>query len=284
MSLVNLCGMLQAAEEGGYAVPSFNVSTLETLKGIVQAAEEARSPLIVAITPKFLDYFGPEYFCPMAVNVLRQASVPVALHLDHGRTLADVMTAIRGGFTSVMIDGSAHSFEENVALTKLVVELAKPLGVSVEGELGRLILADGSMGENSADNMTDPKMAGEFARQTGVDALAVSVGNAHGVYAKKPEIDVDRLIAIRAATDSGTALVLHGGSGTPRIPELIQNGIRKININADFQIAYRTAISQVLQLHPGENLYSDDLLVGAIDAIRQVGIERIRDFGSDGRA
>ena len=283
MALVNMCGMLREAEAGGYAVPSFNVTTLETFKGIVQAAEEARSPLIVAITPKFLHYFGPEYFCPMAVHVLRRASVPAALHLDHGRTLADVMCALRGGFTSVMIDGSAQPFEDNVALTRLVTELAHPIGVSVEGELGRLILGDGSMGETTADQMTDPGMAGEFVRQTGVDALAVSVGNAHGVYAKQPRIDVERLAAIRAGTDPGTALVLHGGSGTPRIPELFDGGIRKININADFQIAFRSAVSRVLEERPGENLYSDDLLTGAIEAVRQVAMERIADFRSNGR-
>lgn len=281
MPLVNMKDMLQRADLGGYAVPSFNVSTLETLKGIVQAAEAERSPLIVAITPKFLNYFGPEYFCPMAVNVLRQASVPVALHLDHGKTIADIMVAIRGGFSSIMIDGSAYSFEENIALTKQVVAIAAPIDVSVEGELGRLILGDGSMGENSTDNMTNPEMAGEFAERTGVDALAVSVGNAHGVYAKTPHIDVNRLVDIKSKTN--TPLVLHGGSGTPRIPELIDGGIRKININADFQIAFRNAISQVLQMRPGENLYSDDLLVGAITEIRKVAVARIRDFRSANR-
>lgn len=281
MPLVNMKKMLHEAALGGYAVPSFNVSTLETLKGIIQAAEVERSPLIVAITPKFLNYFGPEFFCPMAVNVLRQATVPVALHLDHGKTMDDIMIAIRGGFTSVMIDGSLHSFEDNIALTKQVVQLATPIDVSVEGELGRLILADGSMGENSTDNMTNPEMAGEFAARTGVDALAVSVGNAHGVYASTPNIDVNRLLEIRRQTT--TPLVLHGGSGTPRIPELIDGGIRKININADFQIAFRSAISRVLQMRPGENLYSDDLLVSAIKEIRSVAAERIRDFRSANR-
>lgn len=281
MPLVNMRKMLHEAALGGYAVPSFNVSTLETLKGIIQAAEVERSPLIVAITPKFLNYFGPEFFCPMAVNVLRQATVPVALHLDHGKTMDDIMIAIRGGFTSVMIDGSLHSFEDNIALTKQVVQLATPIDVSVEGELGRLILADGSMGENSTDNMTNPEMAGEFAARTGVDALAVSVGNAHGVYASTPNIDVNRLLEIRRQTT--TPLVLHGGSGTPRIPELIDGGIRKININADFQIAFRSAISRVLQMRPGENLYSDDLLVSAIKEIRSVAAERIRDFRSANR-
>lgn len=281
MPLVNMREMLHEAALGGYAVPSFNVSTLETLKGIIQAAEAERSPLIVAITPKFLNYFGPEFFCPMAVNVLRQATVPIALHLDHGKTMDDIIIAIRGGFTSVMIDGSLHSFEDNIALTKQVVQLAAPIDVSVEGELGRLILADGSMGENSTDNMTNPEMAGEFAVRTGVDALAVSVGNAHGVYASTPHIDVNRLLEIRQQTT--TPLVLHGGSGTPKIPELIDGGIRKININADFQIAFRSAISQVLQMRPGENLYSDDLLVSAIKEIRSVAAERIRDFGSANR-
>lgn len=281
MPLVNMREMLHEAALGGYAVPSFNVSTLETLKGIIRAAEAERSPLIVAITPKFLNYFGPEFFCPMAVNVLRQATVPIALHLDHGKTMDDIIIAIRGGFTSVMIDGSLHSFEDNIALTKQVVQLAAPIDVSVEGELGRLILADGSMGENSTDNMTNPEMAGEFAVRTGVDALAVSVGNAHGVYASTPHIDVNRLLEIRQQTT--TPLVLHGGSGTPKIPELIDGGIRKININADFQIAFRSAISQVLQMRPGENLYSDDLLVSAIKEIRSVAAERIRDFGSANR-
>ena len=282
MPLVNMKDMLRKASYGNYAVPSFNVTTLETLKGVVQAGEAEQSPLIVAITPKFLGYFGLEYFCPMAVNVLRDTSIPVALHLDHGKTIDDIMVAIRGGFSSVMIDGSSYTFEENVTLTKRMVEIASPIDVSVEGELGKLILGDGSMGENSADNMTSPDMAGEFASRTGVDALAVSVGNAHGVYAKKPHIDVERLLAIRAKTD--VPLVLHGGSGTPRIPELIDGGIRKININADFQIAFRSAISQVIQAHPGEKLYSDDLLTGAIEEIRKVAINRIRDFRSNGKA
>jgi len=281
MPLVNMKEMLHDAQLHNYAVPSFNVSTLETFKGIVQAAEAERSPLIVAITPKFLRYFGVEYFCPMAVNVLRGTTIPAALHLDHGKSIADVMTALRGGFSSVMIDGSARSFEDNVALTKRVVEMAEPISVSVEGELGKLILADGSMGDNTLDNMTDPVKAGEFARLTGVDALAVSVGNAHGVYAKEPHIDVDRLVDICGKTE--VPLVLHGGSGTPKIPELIDGGIRKININADFQIAFRTAISGVLQLHPCENLYSDDLLMGAIESIREVAVARIRDFRSANR-
>ena len=130
-------------------------------------------------------------------------------------------------------------------------------------------------------NVDDPVKAGEFARLTGVDALAVSVGNAHGVYAKEPHIDVDRLVDICGKTE--VPLVLHGGSGTPKIPELIDGGIRKININADFQIAFRTAISGVLQLHPCENLYSDDLLMGAIESIREVAVARIRDFRSANR-
>lgn len=278
MGLVNLEAVLRDANEKEYAVPSFNVTTFEGLKGLMAAAQEERAPLILAVTPKFLNYFGPDYLCPMVLSTAGKSDLPVVFHMDHGKSVKDVQTAMVHGFTSVMIDGSLLPFEENAELTARVTEFAHSVGISVEGELGTILLAADEQ-ENSG--MTDPDLAATFVKETGVDALAVSVGNAHGLYTAEPNIDVKRLEEIHAGT--GASLVLHGGSGTPKITEMIQAGLRKININADFQKAFYQTVRQAIEEHPGELLYTDALLGGGVEAVKKAAVEKIRLLKANGR-
>ena len=227
--LVNMKDLLRDAQEGGYAVGSFSVANMEMVRGVIAAAEEAKAPIILQIAEVRLNHSPLALIGPLMVAAAREAAVPVAVHLDHGLTLPTIEQALDLGFTSVMFDGSHLPLEENIAMSHRVAALAFPYGAAVEAEIGCVGGSeDGS--EDIAMRCTDPAQAEYFARETGVDALAVAIGNAHGNYKDTPHLRFDILEAIRDCTN--VPLVLHGGTGI--LPEefvrCYKTGIKKINI------------------------------------------------------
>lgn len=233
--LTNFNTMLQTAYLQKKAIGSFNFYNYETLKGILQAAEEKSSAVIVSFGRKYLANMSLEEVCAIVQAAARTCRADVCLHLDHCSDLEIIYQAIRSGFTSVMYDGSSLPFEKNVANTRRVCEVAHANGVSVEAELGSLAAGEASH-EGSADDVevyTTPDAAREFVEKTGVDALAVSIGTVHGLYKGTPNIRVDILKEINEKLHM--PLVLHGGSGTPeeKVKECISNGIAKINVNTE---------------------------------------------------
>ena len=227
--LVNMKDLLRGAQEGGYAVGSFSVANMEMVRGVIAAAEETKAPIILQIAEVRLNHSPLALIGPLMVAAAKEAAVPVAVHLDHGLTLPTIKLALSLGFTSVMFDGSHLPLEENIAMTRQVAALARPYGAAVEAEIGCVGGSeDGS--EDIAMRCTDPAQAERFARETGVDALAVAIGNAHGNYKDTPHLRFDILERIRDLVE--VPLVLHGGTGI--LPEefvrCYQTGIKKINI------------------------------------------------------
>ncbi|MDI6847674.1 MAG: class II fructose-bisphosphate aldolase, partial [Candidatus Bathyarchaeia archaeon] len=254
--LVTNRDLLFPAMREAYAVGAFNISNLESFLAVVEAAVEEKSPVIVAVTPSSVRYAGLAYIEKIVKTAAESAPVPMSLHLDHGKDIEIVSKSIDAGFTSIMIDGSHLKFEENVALTKRVVELAHIKGVSVEAELGRLAGIEESTVEEKEAVLTDPNAAKEFVERTDADALAVAIGTSHGAYKFKgePKLDFERLKLIREKVD--VPLVLHGAFSVPawiiektvkygaelsgakgipeeHIKEAISLGISKINIDTD---------------------------------------------------
>lgn len=227
--LVNMKDLLRDAQRGGYAVGSFSVANMEMVRGVIAAAEEAKAPIILQIAEVRLNHSPLALIGPLMVAAAKTAKVPVAVHLDHGLTLPTIELALSLGFTSVMFDGSHLPLEENITMTKKVAALAKPCGAAVEAEIGCVGGSeDGS--KDIAMRCTDPAQAERFARETGVDALAVAIGNAHGNYKDTPHLRFDILERIRDLVE--VPLVLHGGTGI--LPEefvrCYKTGIKKINI------------------------------------------------------
>ena len=298
--------LLQRAKREAYAVGAFNIQNLESLLAVVEAAEEERSPVIVAVTPGAIKYAGLNYLARLVKTAAEASPVPMSLHLDHGEDVETVKKCLEAGFTSVMIDGSHLKFEENIALTKRVVDMAHPKGVSVEGELGRLAGIEEKTVEEREAVLTDPKEAEEFVKRTGVDALAVSIGTSHGAYKFKgePQLDFERLRLIRERVN--VPLVLHGASSVPQwiiekatkygaelagakgIPEdhikkAIALGITKINIDTDLRLAFTATVREVLANSPKE--FDPRKILGpAKEAMKEVVKAKMRLFGSSGKA
>lgn len=233
--LVNMKDLLKKAQEGSYAVGSFSVANMEMILGVVKAAEEMNSPVILQIAEVRLNHSPLKIIGPAMLAAAKNAKVPVAVHLDHGTTVECIKEALELGFTSVMFDGSHLPFEENAEMTRKVVELAKPYGAAVEAEIGCV----GGSEDGSVDiemHCTSPSQAKEFYESTKVDALAIAIGNAHGNYKEEPKLRFDILEAVRDTVD--VPLVLHGGTGISEddFIRCHQSGIKKINIaTATFQ-------------------------------------------------
>ncbi len=245
MPLVSTRELLYSAMREGYGVPAFNAENMEMVLAIVEAAEEERSPVIIQTTPSTIRYAGCDMYFANVWAAAERASVPVAMHLDHGDSFQLAMRALRSGYTSIMIDGSALPFDENVALSRRVAEACHACSVPVEAELGRVGgKEDGIQGEDN--NYTDPAQAAQFVELTGVDFLAVGIGTAHGVYKGEPKLDLDKLSQIRAAVE--IPLVIHGTSGIAAdvVRELISRGISKVNYATDLRIAYTRGVRAVL--------------------------------------
>ena len=238
---MNLCIMneiLKMAQSGGYAAGAFEFWSLDSAQAIVAAANEKGKPVILQAGPLECRYAGVENIAQLARMASKDAIIPVALHLDHGDTVTLVEEALAAGFTSVMIDASHLPFEENIAVTQQVVKLAAKKGASVESELGRLMGSEAGMRTQERDAYeTDPGQAEEFVSRTGIDALAVAIGSAHGFYTKEPNLNIRRLAEIRSRVE--IPLVLHGGTGIPagQITQSIEGGIAKINICTEFLAA-----------------------------------------------
>lgn len=251
MEFASVKELLCKAQEMGYAVPAFNVENMETVQGVIQAAEELNRPVILQTTPSSVNYAGLDFFAACARTAIRNTRVPIALHLDHGSSYELAANAMKEGYSSVMIDGSRLSFEDNIGLTSRVSELGNILGVSVEAELGSVGgKEDSSISESVT--FTDPAQAVEFAERTKIDSLAVAIGTSHGFYKGEPKLDIKRVKEIRAAVD--IPLVLHGTSGVPDevVKECIRNGICKVNYATDLRNAFTKAVRLSMEKNPGD--------------------------------
>jgi len=277
--LVSLKEVIDLAEKGGFAIPAFNVYNIETVMGVVKAAEEMRAPVIIQVYPRLLNEEVGFYLCPTIVAAARRASVPICFHLDHGPSEMEVQKALRWGSTGIMYDGSVHSFEDNIANTKHIVDICDAIDVSVEGELGHV----GSVNDDVMEEYTDPAEAAEFVKRTGVTCLAVLIGNAHGHYKKTPNLDIERVKAIREAT-GGIPLVLHGGSGIPdeQVKAAIKAGIRKMNIGTDVCCAFAEGTKEILD-DPNRSLAIDMFMKHPIDTVKKLAIEKIKLVGANER-
>lgn len=278
--LVNLQTIIGMAEEGGYCIPAFNVYNVETVMGIVDAAEEAKAPVIIQVYPRLVNEEVGFYIAPAIIAAAHRASVPICLHLDHGPSEWEVTRALRYGFTGIMLDGSVHPLEENIAITKKVVETCKAIGIGVEGEIGHV----GSVNDEAMDEFTDPEEAAKFVKETGVTCLAVLIGNAHGHYKKTPCLDIERVKAIRKATGN-IPLVLHGGSGIPddQVKAAINAGIRKMNIGTDVCCAFADGTREALD-DPKRSIAVDIFMKRAIESVKKMALDKIALVGAKGKA
>ena len=281
---MNMKNLLTVARANRFAVPAFNISSSMLLAGIIEAAEAAAAPVILAIHPDELAFVRPS-FIKAAVAEALQASVPVCIHLDHGSSLEQIMTAIQAGFTSVMIDASTQPLDDNIEICRQVVELAHAVDISVEGELGTIGTADAEA-EAEAEEIifVDPGDVKIFVESTGVDTLAVAIGTLHGLYPKnmKPKLRLDLLEDIAAQVD--IPLVLHGGSANPdhEIVRAIQLGISKINISSDIKNAFYQTCRQTLtdpDLREPLSIYPP-----SIKAMKAVARHKLDLFGATGQA
>lgn len=280
--LVNLNDMLQDAQNKHYAVGLFNTTDTDAIEAAISAAEQLRSPIILGTAEVLLRHAELQLIGPAMVNMAKRASVPVAIHFDHGLTYEKCVEALEVGFSSVMYDCSTASYEDNVKAVAEMAAIAHAKGATIEGELGHVGDNEGSQEgdshlEDPSKFYTDPAMAKDFVEKTGIDALAIAIGTAHGTYTCTPKLDVERLRVIRNTIS--TPLVLHGGSGLAKedLQECIQNGITKVNIFTDIYAGG----AQALKAFCGDYHESRAQKVAAM---REVVKEKICLFGSDGRA
>ena len=312
--LVGTEEMFKKALAGGYAIGAYNVNNMEILQGIAEAAEETRSPIILQVSAGARKYANQTYLIKLVEAALATTTVPIALHLDHGADFEICKACIDGGFSSVMIDGSRFPFEENVAVTKKVVEYAHERGVSVEAELGKLAGVEDDVNVDAKDaKYTNVKEAVEFVKQTGCDSLAIAIGTSHGAYkfAGEAKLDFDRLKEIKdALKEAGFGdypIVLHGSSSVPqeyvdminqyggKLPDAVgipeeqlreasKSAVCKINIDSDSRLAMTAAIRKVFVEKPGE--FDPRKYLGpARDEMKKLYEHKIKDvLGSDGKA
>jgi fructose-bisphosphate aldolase class II len=288
MPLATLNDVCKAAEAGKYAVGAFGVQNLETCQAVIEAAVEEKAPAILIISEGAIKYAGLQSITNIVKTLAEAAPVPIVAHLDHGLSFEMATQCVVAGFKSVMVDASHYPYEANVAITRKVVDMAHAVGATVEGEIGKI----GGVEEHIVVNedeatMTEPDEAARFAAATFVDALAVAIGNAHGLYKGEPKLDIPRMGRIYAAVKAVAPecfLVLHGGSGTPdhMIRDAIAAGVSKINIGTELKLAFVNGVKDTLARKPGV----DDprhLIGPAREAVKAVTKEKMRLFGSSGR-
>lgn len=306
MVLVTNKELMVPARKNGYAVAAFNIQNLESVSAVVEAAVEEKSPVILQITPSAIKYAGLNYITSLVKTAAQLAPVPLSMHLDHGEDYDITVKCVNAGFTSVMIDGSFLKFEENIEVTKRVVQVAHPKGVSVEAELGKLAGVEERSVEEKEAILTDPQNAKIFVEKTGIDALAVAIGTSHGAYKFKSQakLDFDRLKII--SQKISIPLVLHGASSVPswtiekatkygavldgakgvsedQLTQAIKFGVAKINIDTDLRLAFTGSVREVLANSPKE--FDPRKILGpAKDAMKKVAKSKMVLFGSSGKA
>lgn len=282
MSLVTSKELLLDAQKNHYAIGAFNVENMEMVQAVIAAAEELRSPVIIQTTPGTLKYAAPELYYANVAAAAAAATVPVVMHLDHGSSFNLAMRTLRAGYTSVMIDGSHSVFEENIAITKSVVDAAHAMGVPVEAELGKVGGKEDDL-DGGAGGYTVPSEAAEFAERTGVDSLAVAIGTAHGVYKGIPKLDVERLSQIREVVS--IPLVLHGTSGVPdeAVRDCIARGVCKVNYATDLRIAFSDGVKAYLKENPDAYDPKKYSAVGR-EKVKQYVMQKILVCGSNEKA
>ena len=285
MPLVTLSDLLEMNKNDQWAIGAVDVMNQDMVRGVIAGAEQVHAPVILMLAEIHETLVGIEELGAIMIDCAQRASVPVCVHFDHGTTYSSIIRAMKTGFTSVMYDGSHLPLEENIRTTREIVKVAKALGVSVEAELGQLTRPEGCDNEEIEENPdlhTDPDEAVRFCTETGIDALAVAFGTAHGVYAKQPVLDFDRLQRIRERT--GAPLVMHGGSGLEPTDfhEAIDRGVKKINYYSNMVYSVAQTIKRKLNEAPGKTYYHD-ISVWAIDAIRDDIAETLTHFRSNGR-
>jgi tagatose 1,6-diphosphate aldolase GatY/KbaY len=281
MSLVTSYEMLKKAQEGHYAVGAFNVENMEMVQAVIAAAEEMHSPVIMQTTPSTVKYAGLDYYLANVATAAARADVPVVMHLDHGNGFDLAMQALRAGYTSIMIDGSNLSLDDNIVLTKSVVAACKPSRIPVEAEIGTIGGKEDDL--SGKPGYTEPADAKKFVDSCGMTSLAVAIGTAHGVYKGIPRLDVNRLSEIRAAVE--IPLVLHGTSGVPddQVRDCVSRGICKVNYATDLRIAFSNGVKQYLK----ENLDAfDPKKYGAAgrDVVKKYVMQKMEVVGSVGKA
>lgn len=282
--LLNMTQLLEVAKENHFAVGAYNISNLELVRTVIEQCEADNAPAIIEVHPTEVAYCKDDFFAYILQRV-KNSPVPFVLHLDHGDSLESVVRAIHNGFSSVMIDGSLQSWEENVDITRKTVEICHRAGVSVEGELGTIGQA-GNHVEGHLQNgiYTDPVDAKKFVEETGVDTLAIGIGTAHGIYPSdvEPNLRIDILKDIVAATN--IPLVLHGGSSNPdeQIAEAVKNGICKVNISSDFKYAFFKKAREILTEQEGWD--PNNLFPECIEEAKKVVHHKNNLFDSIGKA
>lgn len=277
--LVNLNEVLKKAQKEKYAVGLFNTTDTDMLQAVIEAAEESNSPVILGTAEVLLPYGELKLIAPSVISAAKRASVPVVVHYDHGLTFERCLEALQLGFSSVMFDGSAKPYGQNIEETKEIVKIAHAFGASVEGEIGHV--GEAAQGDESLENMyTTVAEAKEYLENTGVDALAVAIGSAHGVYKKKPKLNIERLKEIADAVS--VPLVLHGGSGLSDddFRNTVRDGIAKINIFTDLCLAGERGMREGLAA--GEGYL--DIRNRKVDAISAEAERKMRLFGCAGKA
>lgn len=279
MPFVTTQAMLRGAQKGGYAIGAFNVENMEMAQAVVAAAEALQAPVIVQTTSGTLGYAPPACYCGMVAALAKAASVPVALHLDHGNSFSLAEACAQAGYTSLMIDGSLLPYAQNAALTQRVVDMAGDL--PVEAELGTV--GGKEDGHEAQAQYTDPAEAKDFVRRTGISSFAVAIGTAHGVYKGEPKLDLKRLEEIRAIVD--IPLVLHGTSGVPdeKVRACIARGICKVNYATDLRIAFTEGVRTMIADKPQAYDPKQYLSAGRASVHRRVA-ELIRVCGCEGKA
>ena len=311
MPLVNTTEMFKKAYDGGYAIGAFNVNNMEIIQGITEAAKELNAPLILQVSAGARKYANQTYLRKLVEAALEETGLPIALHLDHGDTFELCKSCIDGGFSSVMIDGSHLSFEDNIALTAKVVEYAHPRGITVEGELGRLAGIEDAVNVSAEDaSYTNPAQVQEFVEKTKVDSLAIAIGTSHGAYkfkpGQKPQLRFDILEEVSKRLP-GFPIVLHGASSVPqqfvkifnenggKMPDAIgipedmlrqaaRRAVCKINIDSDLRLALTASIRQHFVEHP-DHFDPRQYLAPGRAAIKELVKHKIVDvLGCDGKA
>lgn len=283
MALVTTKEMLLTAQKEGYAVGAFNVENMEMVQAVLAAAEELQSPVIMQTTPSTVKYAGLDYYLANVKAAAERTSVPVVMHLDHGSSFELAMEALRTGYTSIMIDGSHETFEDNIAVSKAVADACHPGRVPVEAELGKVGGKEDDLDGGDDNPYTDPVEAKEFVERTGVDSLAVGIGTAHGVYKGEPKLRFDVLSAIREVVD--IPLVLHGTSGVPdeAVKECIKRGICKVNYATDLRIAFTRGVKKYLEENP-EAIDPKKYNAAGREEVKKYVMDKMQVCGSVGKA